>query len=100
MNNLVQLAKECPGIMVTISVADLVEANNRLIAECLNAIDGERQKKDNETLMSREDVVKRLNISETTLWRWGKNGYLVPVNVGGIRRYKSTDIDAIAEGLR
>jgi predicted site-specific integrase-resolvase len=39
-----------------------------------------------------------LGISETTLWRWNKIGYLVPINIGGKRRYKMSDVRRILEG--
>lgn len=51
-------------------------------------------------LLTREMVMEKLNIVPSTLWRWAKSGYLVPVNVGGQRRYKSTDVDEILEGKR
>ena len=31
--NLVELAKECPGLQVTITLGELIEANRLLIAE-------------------------------------------------------------------
>ena len=33
-----------------------------------------------------------------TLWRWAKVGYLVPINVGGKRRYRMSDVKRILEG--
>ena len=51
-------------------------------------------------LLTREMVMEKFNIVPSTLWRWAKSGYLVPINVGGQRRYKSTDVDEILEGKR
>jgi len=29
------------------------------------------------------------------LWRWAKRGYLVPIEVGGKRRYRMSEVKAI-----
>lgn len=37
----------------------------------------------------------QLHVDKSTLWRWAKIGYLVPIEVGGKRFYKQSDIDKI-----
>ncbi len=39
-----------------------------------------------------------LGKGSTTLWRWKKMGYLVPITVGAIDRYRMSDIRRIMEG--
>ena len=51
-----------------------------------------------ETYPSREKVMEMLDVSQSTLWRWQKAGYLVPLNVGGKRRYRMSDVKRILEG--
>ena len=96
--NLVELAKQCPGLQVTITLGDLVEANNLLIAEAKQQLEQTITDQNTETYPSREKVMEMLDVSETTLWRWAKIGYLVPLNVGGKRRYKLSDVKRILEG--
>ena len=36
----------------------------------------------------------------STLWRWAKSGYLVPVEYGGQRRYRVADVQQILKGGR
>ncbi len=39
--NLVELAKECPGLQVTITLGELIEANRLLIAETKRELEQE-----------------------------------------------------------
>lgn len=98
--DIVNLAKVCPGLVVSIRVEDLVKANEQLIAETKRELEQSISSKNAVTFHTPEVVEERLSISKSTLWRWRKNGYLVPVNVGGQYRYRSTDIDAILEGKK
>ena len=99
-SSIIKLAQECPGAIISIKVTDLVAANQLLIAEVRKETEEIINKKNAVVFFSREDVMKKLNIASSTLWRWQRSGYLVPINVGGQRRYKSTDIDEILEGKR
>ena len=95
--DIIKLAKECPGAILSVSAADLVAANKALIETTKREM-AELLERKGPHLLTREMVMEKLNIVPSTLWRWAKSGYLVPVNVGGQRRYKSTDVDEILEG--
>lgn len=83
---------------VTITAGDLVKANSQLVTDAKRELTEEISRKESVTYLTREMVVNKLNVDPSTLWRWKKRGYLVPINVGGQLRYKSTDIDKILEG--
>lgn len=100
MIDILTLAKEAPGTIIAVRADDLVEANNRLIDQVRADLERELAERNTATLLTREMVLEQLNVSTTTLWRWEKRGYLIPVEVGGQRRYKSTDIKRILEGDR
>ena len=51
-----------------------------------------------ETYPSAKKVAEMLDVDKSTLWRWAKVGYLVPINVGGKRRYRMSDVKRILEG--
>ena len=51
-----------------------------------------------ETYVSREKAMEILGKGSTTLWRWKKMGYLVPITVGANDRYRMSDIRRIMEG--
>jgi hypothetical protein len=96
--SLLQLAKECPGLQVTITLGELVEANRLLIAEAKRELEQEIADSKAETYVSRAQAMQILGKGSTTLWRWKKLGYLVPVTVGAIDRYRMSDIRRIMEG--
>lgn len=50
-----------------------------------------------ESLLTAEEVIETLKISQPTLWRWQKGGYITPIYVGGKRRFKRSDVMAIIE---
>jgi len=96
--NLIELAKQCPSLQITITLGELVEANNLLIAEAKRELEQSITDANAETYPSREKVMEILDVSQATLWRWQKSGYLVPINVGGKRRYRMSDVKRILEG--
>lgn len=100
MLNILQLAKEAPGTIIAVQVGDLVEANNQLIDKVRADLEKEITERNTATMLTREMVMELFNVSSVTLWRWAKRGYLVPVMVGGQRRYKSTDVIRRMEGDR
>lgn len=51
--------------------------------------------KKEEKYLTPAEASKILHVNLSTLWRYGKNGYLVPIEVGGKRLYKQSDIDKI-----
>ena len=53
-----------------------------------------------ETYPSREKVAELLDVDLSTLWRWAKRGLLVPIEIGGKRRYRMSDIRRILSNGR
>ena len=45
--------------------------------------------------VSTREAAKALDVSLTTLWRWHREGYLVPVKVGKKSLYRKSDIDKL-----
>lgn len=98
MIDLIQLAKEAPGTIIAVPVGDLMKANIWLVEKAVADLEHAVAMRDSVTYLTREQVLSKLNVVPSTLWRWQKRGYLVPVKVGGENRYRSTDIDRILEG--
>ncbi len=96
--DLITIAKQCPDLVVSIRLHDLVEANTLLIAEVKQQLEQTITDANAETYPSREKVMEMLDVSQATMWRWQKSGYLVPINVGGKRRYRMSDVKRILEG--
>lgn len=95
--DLIQLAKECPGLTVSIKLTDLVEANKELIEETKRNLQQTLEDAKSEEYLSREKVIEWLEVSATTLWRWEKCEYLIPIAVGNKKKYRMSDIQKILQ---
>ena len=98
--DLLELAKTCPQMSVTVRLADLLEAGEELarrIAEEVEAGVAARAAEVGDRLVpAREAVVMLGNPDRSTLWRWSqKYGYLTPVKIGARNYYKASDIEKI-----
>ena len=93
MFNINELAQSAPNINLTITANDLKEFAAQLISETKAEMEKSSGKNKPETYLTGEKVMQMMNISKTTLWRWKKIGYLVPVRIGGNDRYRLSDIE-------
>lgn len=80
---------------MVVSLDDLKE----LFKELCDEREAEKQavadnEHDNE-LVNADDTAKILGVKKNSLWRWSKNGYLMPVKIGRKCFYKQADIDRI-----
>lgn len=95
--NLIELVQKCPDINLTIKASDLLDFGRTLKLELIEAVKS-AQKPINtqpEELLTREEVMKELGVSAPTLWRWKKAGYLVPVQIGSMDRYRRSDLNKV-----
>ena len=53
--------------------------------------------KENEDMISKKEVMLGFGVSHTTLWKWEKRGYLVPVRLGKCIFYKREDIEKLTK---
>lgn len=77
-----------------ISAADL----ERILRNLVNDLISEREEVKKETYISANQVSNLLGVSKSTLWRWEKENYLVPVRVGNKLRYKESEVKHLMEG--
>lgn len=95
--NIRELMNSGMQVNITVSVADLKEFALTLVDE-VRAMDAEalaQAAKEDRTLTPHE-AAKVLGVSENTLWRWEKTGYLVPHSRIGKRPvYLQSQIDAL-----
>lgn len=52
---------------------------------------------DDGTLLTKQEVIKKIGVSSTTLWLWEKKDYLVPVKIGRKVFYRLGDINKLCE---
>ena len=57
-----------------------------------------REKERRNTIISAKEAANRLDVTMSTLWRWEKTKYLVPIKIGRRNSYRLADILDIIEG--
>ncbi|GAB6395431.1 MAG: helix-turn-helix domain-containing protein [Bacteroidales bacterium] len=98
--NLIDLSKECPDITFAVKAGDLLEMVEFCVKETRKELERQITDSNTETYPSPKQVAKILDVDVSTLWRWNKQGYLCPIEIGGKRRYRMSDIKKILEGSR
>ena len=70
---------------------------NHLIRTTKEELENTILAKKKETYITPDEASKQLHVDRSTLWRWAKTGYLMPIEVGGKRLYKQSDINTILD---
>lgn len=91
------LVKSSPNVSITIGVNDLIGCFRTAIKEAKDEWEAAITVKKTEAYVSPANASEQLHVDKSTLWRWAKTGYLTPVEVGGKRLYKQSDIDNILQ---
>lgn len=89
------LVQSNPNVSITIRIDDLIRFGNHLISSAKKEWEATIMTKSEEVYRTPTETSRILHVDKSTLWRWSKTGYLLPVEVGGKRLYKQSDIDAI-----
>lgn len=96
--NLIELAKEIPNLTISVSLADLQAFHKEVIADTKRELEDVVISDKAETYPSPKQVCEILGVDNSTLWRWKKKGYLIPIEIGGKRRYPMSSIRKILNG--
>lgn len=79
------------SVNITISRDDLECVIRKIVSEAMAENKAARQE-----LLPKGEVCKRLGVSDSTLWKWDKVGYLKRVKIGRSVFYNSDDIKKIS----
>lgn len=79
------------SVLLSVSGKDLCEFGESLVRKTIEQMTA---KKD-ETMLKIVEVSSKLGVDRSTLYRWEKTGYLKPVRIGGIPRYRLSDVEAV-----
>ena len=88
-----QLAQEYPGVILQIRADELVDFANAIFNDFRSEHERIVLEKNKEYNYTREEVAKIFRRDKSTISRWKKSGYLVPVEVGGEDLYPKKLID-------
>ena len=89
---LADLLQTNANISLTITLEDLRIYSNELIQSTKKELEAEVIAQQNESYLTRLETADFLKVDQATLWRWAKRGYLMPVEVGGKRMYRKSDL--------
>lgn len=81
------------NVNVTLTPTELVEVIDYVVKKVKMEMEEEIRSKQTETYMTTKEVCDFLSISEVTIYRWEKRGYLTPLYIGGKKRYPRTEIE-------
>ena len=90
INNLIEQDR---NVQLVVNAADLKE----LFLEWSKEKDSQIQATKEDQYLSPNDTVAILRVSKPTLWRWEKQGFLVPVKIGGKKYFRKSDVDKLLQ---
>lgn len=93
--NIAEILKNENGALLVVDAKDLKEFANTIAAETAERI--EREQADMQ--ITPTQAANMLGVDRSTLWRWGRENYLVPVKVGAKCFYWLSDVKRI-KGVR
>lgn len=93
--NIQEIINSGANVSITIDTNDLLQFANHLIRSTKEELESTVRAKNKETYVTPYEASVQLHVDRSTLWRWAKTGYLTPLEVGGKRLYKQSDIDII-----
>lgn len=94
---LLDIVRTAPGTILQINAGDLSEFAGDIVGGVIGALENANAKRKVNELLTIDEVAKILKVSKMTLHRWDKNGILKKVDVGGQRRYRRSDVEAITD---
>jgi len=82
-------------VTIQVSGEDLLEFAHSLTALAEERARMAQEAKASSLYLSKKEVLALLGVCDTTLWLWGKSGYLVPLKAGRKVLYRKSDVDRI-----
>jgi hypothetical protein len=93
-NITLEIAEEYPNITYSIKAGELLEMFRCVVSEVVNQAEQQR-KAQPEQYLTRKQTAEMLDVDLSTLWRWNNEKYLCPVEIGGKRKYKLSEVNKI-----
>lgn len=93
MNVIEKIFESGSNIQVSVAAKDLREFAQYMI----NEVSKNKNSSKEEEYLSSKKVCELIEIDPSTLWHWEKKGYLVPVRVGGLKRYRKSEINTLLD---
>ncbi len=98
MRDIQKLIQSGVNLKVEISTEDLRDFGQEIADKSIEGLKEHLKNESDSQFMTGKKVCELLDISRVTLWQWDKKGITKPIRMGNLKRYKSSDIDAIGQG--
>lgn len=95
--NIQELLNSGANVTISVGADDLKEFARVIVDHAKNRLESAIAEGRSEVYYTAEQVVGILNVDKSTLWRWNKRDFLKPIKVGGMIRYRKSDIDKILQ---
>lgn len=95
MDNITDLINNRAKVTISVTAGELADFADNLVDKTRRSIEKEIAEQNSEIFYTKDQVCRILSINPSTLWNWDKRDYLKPIKVGGMNRYKKSDIDRI-----
>jgi excisionase family DNA binding protein len=95
--NLIELMREGGNVTFTIKADEMKKVIDYCVDKTRQELELFLTEQATETYLSIKQVAEMLQVNKATLWRWAKLNILVPTTVGGVRRYKMSDVKRFLE---
>ncbi len=96
-----EMAGNYPSVAVTVPVAELEKFGNTLVEKAIARYKDELEAREaterEEKLLTAREVAAKFGVCVKTVTRWRKAGYIEPVPVGGLFKYRLSDCRKIQE---
>lgn len=94
-----ELIQSGANVTIAVKASDLMAFAQTIVEQTRQELERELAEDRNEIYYSADQVMSMLNVSKMTLWRWAQpeNKYLTPIRVGGLVRYRKSDVDKIVK---
>lgn len=90
---IMDIADKHPNTILQISAGDLCDFAHQLIQSAMEISRLQSKQAVENDLLTIDEVAALLKVSKMTLWRWSKSGRLKKVDIGGVPRYRRSDIE-------
>ena len=99
--NLMELAQQFPNVCITVPAGDLLSFGAAIVSDTMARYKAELEARikaeSEEKLLTAREVAALFNVCPKTITRWKNAGYLTPVPVGGILKYRRSECRRIIE---
>jgi len=96
--DILNLSKQCPELNITVRAVDLTNFAVFIVSETKRQIQQDLADAAAEKYLTPKRTSELLDVDPSTLFRWARRNYLVPIELGGKRLYRLSDINKILEG--